>query len=79
MTAGPQYTLEALLDIFEQALEAVAIHADPKTADLSAFMGWQHAFAEMTRREQAKWLLHCVRALTMGEVSWIKEYLEEAR
>lgn len=78
MTAGPQYTLEALLDIFENALEAVAIHANPKTAELSAFLGWQYAFAKMTRREQAKWLLRCVKALTMGEVAWIDKYLEEA-
>ena len=77
MTAGPEYTLEALLDIFVRALTAVEDFANVRGMPPGQFQGWQYEFAMMTKQEQARWLLHCVRALTMGEVAWIDKYLEK--
>ena len=75
--AGPEYTLDSLLEIIEQALEAVHKFANAGVGlDPGEFQGWQYEFSQMSRREQARWLLRCVHALTMGEVAWIKTYLD---
>jgi len=52
------YATTALKDILKRALEAVAL----ETLDIET-AGWDHEFGEMSREEQAAWLIQLFDAL----------------
>lgn len=52
------YAITALKDILKRALEAVAL----ETLDIET-TGWDREFANMSREEQAVWLIHLFEAL----------------
>lgn len=81
MTAGPGYTFEALLEILERALRAVAQHgcyqgrSDPTADCQPVAAGWDEAFVRLSHRDQARWLVELFQALTDSEVAWLSECL----
>jgi len=64
------YAITALKDILKRALDAVEVYAVAIAAgssgtslDIGHITGWDREFAQMSREEQAEWLIHLFEEL----------------